>query len=135
MNPDYQTKKVRCFIVDLINDHDYRHYYDLCTYQKREFTALLLECSAQHAYDHEFFSETDGLMNHVRKALMSDGNASAELGEAIQDAAVAYHENTMEKLFNAELENLKQEADEWMDYVCKHGDPDAAYDRYKANIL
>ncbi len=136
-NPTYKTKKVKTFLVDLIHDYDYKSYDDLCFSDKCELVSLILEALERNG-DHEFFVESndmDSTLIAFRKSLNGTTEDDENFLEAMKEHAVRYYDQSMELLFQEQLDDYLSEKHEWRNYVSKYGDPDDAYDRYREGIL
>ncbi len=122
-NPIYKTPKILSYLLDLISDYHYDHYYDLSESDKGKLAALLSEAAGQHG-EAEFIIESphfDSAITYFRKALSGTRKDDDKFLEIIKKNAIDYYDLSMEELFNYALsvrdEKLKNYSDNIYDYT------------------
>lgn len=136
INPIYRTKKILGAIADFIINYDYNTYSDLTDQDKGVIVALLIEASGR-SNEYNCIIESnhaDQTINFFRAALMGSSDDDHRFLDIIKTNAIEYYDETIHNLFNYVYEDYQSSKREWLDYAAKHGDPDAAYDKYRETI-
>jgi hypothetical protein len=98
--PEFNTEKIRKFLIDLVGRNGYEDYSELKKSEKAEFASLLCE-----AYRTEEFScivdseNADQTIKLFRRALVGTNEDDEKFLCAIKNNAIDYYERTMAALF------------------------------------
>jgi len=119
-NPNYNTKELRSYLVDLVIDNT--HYTDLTFAEKYDFAKLLIKIGGD-----EFLHESD-TTNLITKIFSDDND---HIVDEIKSLAINYYDEMMHGLFDKAKDEYQQERNQWLDHAAKWGDPDDAYDKFR----
>ena len=135
VHPEFYTKPIRQYISDLIHEYGYTHYIDLSTGDKAKLASLLIDAAGKDGYECIIESTNSDQTLEVFKKSLSGTNDDDEIFlETIKSNAINYYDAIMNTLFNEMMAEYISERNEWMDYVAKQTDPDAAYEQYRRNL-
>ena len=92
------TLKIKKYVIDLIDSYNYKTFDELSYCDKCEFASLIIDSYGDSAYESITEADLDQTVYWLKASLRS-AKYSPCLSTALHQAAIKYHEKTMQGLF------------------------------------
>lgn len=137
VNPNFDTREIRHFCIDLIIQSECKDFYDLTNSDLSELASLMIQAAGKDG-ENECLIQSDDLdeiIFFLKKSLAGTTNDDQRLVSSIKKAAIHYYYPIMQAIFNDVLANILGDQVAESTYKARFGDPDDAYDRYREGLL